>query len=278
MLIRDRRPTAPTGRTYSGAWRSATTYSDRALPPGPGVDPSHMRPDAPDPGQVWAGHPRTDHAPQYLTQESDDAYSMALDTLGLVLDGEPITHDAGDPQTYHPAPIPGAESRPPDVAAHALDRGAQLRQSYEEPQMRGSQEEPRTERWQNAPVQRGSTVASLRGANSLPDNNPEGFPTGTGDNGHLIKRFYHRIFPHERFVHNERPLRPNTAARATDSPAMTREQSNRYTSPFAWRSFYGTRARQVPMLRRNPPDSQTVDATSDGSDSLSDVPADWVIG
>jgi hypothetical protein len=279
MLTRNRRPTVPaTGGTYTGAWRNAHLYSDRALPPGPGVDPSHMRPDAPDPGQVVAGYPRVDHPPMYLTTTPDDAYAFELDTPGVILSTEPITHDAGDPDVHHSSPIPGAEwtSRPPSLAAHALDRGAQLEQLYAPFTSRAHDERPETVRWEDSSDQKPSTVAALRGANSLKENNPEGFPTGTGENGHLVKRFYHRFMPHERFVHTERALYPAGAASAVVSPAMTPANSNRYTSPFAWRSFYGTRNWQTPLMRRNPPEAWN-DQTADGTDSTSDVPADWVI-
>jgi hypothetical protein len=59
---------------------------------------------------------------------------------------------------------------------------------------------------------------------------------------------------------------------------MTPQNSNRYTSPFAWRSFYGTRNWQLPIMRRQPPESWDVDSENDGTNQPSDVPADWVIG
>ena len=259
--------------TYTGAWRAASTYSDRALPPGPGVDPTHMRPDMPDPGTVVAGYPRVDYAPMYLTQESDDSYAFELDTPGLLLDGEPITHDAGDPQVIHTSPIPGAEFAPPNVAAHAISRGADLRQSYEEPEMRGDAERPATERWEQAAIETPSLVAMQRGTNSLDVNNPDGYRLGWS-----VKRFYHRRMPMERLIHTERPLHPVTAADAVRSPAMTPQNSNRYTSPFSWKSFYGTKAQQFPIMRRQPPDAWDVDATDDGTSEVSEVPGDWVVG
>jgi hypothetical protein len=272
MLTRDRRPTAPSGQAYTGAWRNATAYSDRALPPGPGVDPSHMRPEDPDPGTVVAGYPRVDYAPLYLTQQPDDSYAFELDTPGLILDTEPITHDAGDPDVYHPAPVQGANSRSPDVAAHALDRGAQLLQIHQEPAMRASDERPVTERWEQAPIENPSLVAIQRGTNSLDVNNPEGFR-----NGWLVKRFYHRELPHEWQKHTERALYPAGAAAAVVSPAMTAAQSNRYTSPFPWRSFYGTKNLQFPIMRRQPPEL-AADQTDDGTSGVSDIPGDWTVG
>lgn len=275
MLTRDRRPTAPNaGGGYSGAWRDATRYVDRALPPGPGVDPSHMRPDAPDPGQVVAGYPRVDHPPLYLTTTPDESYAFELDTPGVILSTEPETHDAGDPDVHHSSPVQGAEwtSVPANMQAHMIDRGAQLLQTYQDPAMRRSDERPLTERWENKAVNGGSTTAALRGTNSLSQNNPDGYRDGWS-----VKRYYHRWMPHEYFKHTERALYPAGAARAAASPAMTPAESNRYTSPFAWLSFSGQKMQQIPTMRRNPPEAWD-DQTSDGTSGASDVPADWVVG
>jgi hypothetical protein len=232
-----------------------------------------MRPDMPDPGTVVAGYPRVDYAPMYLTEEPDNAYAFELDTPGLVIDNEPITHDADDPQVVHSSPIPGAEFSPPSAVAHAISRGADLRTAYEEPQMRADDERPVTERWEQAPIETPSLVAIQRGTNALDVNNPDGYRLGWS-----VKRFYHRRMAHEQFVHTERPVHPVIAASAVQSPAMTPQNSNRYTSPFPWTSFYGTRNWQFPIMRRQPPEAWDVDSQNDGTSETSEVPADWVIG
>jgi hypothetical protein len=271
-----RQLTAPSQPTYTGAWRATTTYSDRRIALAPGVDPSHMRPDDPDPGQVAAGYPRVDLPPTYLTEDADTDYRDALDTPGLVLDTEPITHDAGDPESFQPSPGYGGigANFAPSMIPHAIARGREMVGQHEEPQMRASDEEPRTERWENAPVSRGSTLSSLRGTNSLPENNPDGFPTGPGQYGYSVKRFYHRRMPWEEFKHTERMLRFGGAAKAVDSPAMGVLESNRYTSPFAWKSFYAGALLQAPQMRRQPPDAWA-DQQSDGTDQPSDTPSLW---
>lgn len=271
-----RQRTAPSRPIYSGAWRATSTYADIALPLAPGADPSHLFPDEPDPGQVAAGYPRVDLPPTYITQDTDTSYEAALDTPGLILDMEPVTHDAGDPDAIQPSPGYGGVAFAPQSRAHGLDRGRAMVGQHEEPMMRASDERPLTERWEQAPTSAGSTTAALRAANSLPQNNPEGFPTGPGQFGMLVKRFYHRNIPTEHFVHTERWLHPVTAGRAAASPAMTPEQSNRYTSPFAWRSFYGTELLQGPLMRRQPPDVQS-QATDDGTEDTSDIPGDWTL-
>jgi hypothetical protein len=235
-----------------------------------------MHPDAPDSGQVWAGYPRVDYAPYFLTQASDDSYAHELDTPGVILNVEPEGHDVGDPDVIHPSPMPGALTFPnTDTSAHSLDRGAQLLQIYADPSERAEDERPVTARWEQDAIERVSDTALKRGTNSLPENNPDGYRLGWS-----VKRFYHRWLPHEYQKHTERAIHPydTTASAAVKSPAFTAEQSNRYTSPFAWTSFYGTRNMQFPIMRRQPPDAFAVDQGNDGTDEVSEVPADWVIG
>jgi hypothetical protein len=143
---------------------------------------------------------------------------------------------------------------------------------YAPPIGRAADEMYRTDRWEQGEIQTGSTVSALRGTNSLPVNNPDGFRIGWS-----VKRFMHREMPHEEFKHTERILHPVTAAAAVSSPAMSAAQSNRYTSPFAWLSSYTTRNLQRPILRRQPPESWNVDQTDDGMADMSSVVTDWVV-
>lgn len=267
-----RTATVGSPRVYSGAWRNNTGYVDRSAPPAPGVDPRHGLPDLRDPGQVPAGYPRVDYAPTFLTEPVDDAYVYAVDTPGLVLDVEPITHDADDPDTYQVAPMPGVDEPPPQSPAHARDRGMPARMYYNLPMQRASDEVWETKRHEQGEIQTGSTTSALRGANSLPVNNPEGFRIGWS-----IKRWANREMFHNYWPHTERILQPSGAAKAAYSPAMTAAQSNRYTSPFPSKSFWGSRAQQFPLLRRQPPDSWDVDQTNDGLNQAYDIPTDWVI-
>lgn len=260
-------------RAYSGAWRDSTTYTDRALAPAPGVDIAHAMPDARDPGQVPAGYPRVDYPPTFLTTTEDESYKFAVDTPGLILDTEPISHDVGDPDVQQIAPVQGVPEPPPQALAHMVDRGAPARMLFAPASHRASDERWLTPRWEQGEIQTGSVVSSLRGTNSLPVNNPDGFRLGWS-----VKRYAHRYMMHDRWPHTERLLHPVTAASAAASPTMTAAQSNRYTSPFAWRSFYGTKAQQFPLLRRQPPASYDVDQTNDGLTQPSDIVGDWVIG
>jgi hypothetical protein len=270
-----RQPTTAVRPTYTGAWKASALYTDKQLALAPGSDPSHMRPDEPDAGQIAAGYPRVNLPPDWITEEGDtqeDAWRYELDTPGLVLDTEPITHDADDAQPFHSSPGYGGVAVSPDARAHMVARGRDHVGEHEEPQMRAADEEPRTERWEQDAIEGVSNTALRRGTNSLDENNPDGYRKGWS-----VKRFYHRRMPTERFVHTERWMRQAGAASAVDSPAFTPAQSNRYTSPFAWRSFYAGSLLQGPLLRRQPPESWSVEQTSDGEDAQSEVTADWVV-
>jgi hypothetical protein len=221
---------------------------------------------------VPAGYPRVDYPPTFLTEPQDASYAHAQDQPGMVLDFEPRGHDVGDPDVYQSVPEFGVPEPPPVSTAHLIDRGLPARMLFAPPIGRATDEDWRTDRWEQGEIQTGSVTSSLRGVNSLPVNNPDGFRLGWS-----VKRFMHREIWHNFWPHTERALHPMVAARAVNSPAMTAAQSNRYTSPFAWRSFYGTKAQQFPLLRRQPPDSWDVDQTNDGLSQPSDIPMDWVV-
>jgi hypothetical protein len=258
---------------YAGAWRRQSTYVDRALPPGPGVDPAHLRPDLRDPGQVPAGYPRTDFAPLFLTQPSDDAYAHEVDTPGVTLDVEPITHESGEGSVIHPAPVQGAKPGSPTLLPHDVSRGADKRMILAPTDARAHDEKPLTERWEQEPIAVPSLVAVQRGTNALAVNNPDGFR-----NGWSVRRFYHRWMPHEYMRHDERPLRPGGAASAVQSPAVAAGAWNRYVSPFGWNQVAAGSLLQLPIMRRNPPQPQDAPGIGDGSADASPVPGDWVVG
>lgn len=247
-------------RPYSGAWRDQSNYMVRALAPNPGVDPAHSRIDAPDEGsRPPSGAPPLDLAPMYATEPEDAAYAYAIDTPGLVLDMEPPGHNTGD--LSGPVPNP----------AHRINRGGPARQHHEERFLRQHDEHPQTTRVETTPDRMGDpTVATLRGDNSLPQNNPEGYRYGWI----VWRRTNRRMFqmgPELR--HTERLLRPTLAAAASDSP--TSLNPGRYASPYGTLTKFIESRLQFPILRRNPPEVQE-NVTDDGMSTADDQFMDWV--
>ncbi len=264
-------------RAYTGAWRNAHGYVDRALPPAPGVDPKHSRRDLPDEDLVSQGMPRADQPPMYITEDPDDAWEWEVDTPGMNMPTDPLTHDAHDPQIIQPAPIPGAEAHPPVAGAHAIDRGGVEERDYVPRSLRQSDEQWETKRWEQPPTQGDLTLAMQRGTNALPANNPatEDYPTGYRY-GFSIKRFMDRVFPQEWMRHDERVLFPAGAAAAVESPAVASAQWNRYVSPIGWNVTTAGRTLLQPVMRREPV-LASEDVVSDGTTEPSGFGADWVI-
>jgi hypothetical protein len=198
----------------------------------------------------------------YATESEDAAYAQELSTPGLVLDFEsPLGHAPDDLSVPVPSP------------AHALDRGGVKRQTHEEPFLRGHDERHFTTRTETHPDRMGDpTVASLRGDNSLPENNPEGYRFGW----YVWRRMQRRMFQNGPEVrHVERMLHPGGAASATVSAVP--QNPGRYTSPFSWNRKLIESRLQAGILRRNPPESQSL-IMSDGTEtSDTDIFQDWVI-
>jgi hypothetical protein len=264
-------------RAYTGAWRNQNAYVDRALPPGPGVDPAHSRRDLRDPDLVPPGQPRVDQPPMYITEDPDDAWEWEVDTPGLTMPTDPLTHDANDPQIIQPAPISGAEAHPPSAGAHAIDRGAVEERDYTPRDLRQFDETWETTRWEQPATQGDLSVAMQRGTNSLPANNPptEDYPSGYRL-GFSIKRFMNRNMFHDERRHDERILFPAGAAAAVQSPAVTPAQYNRYVSPLGWNVRAAGNMLLAPVMRREPV-LASEDATTDGTDQPSGFGLDWVV-
>lgn len=251
-------------RGYRGAWAS-TAQIDRALLPSPGVDSTHLHPDLPDEGSrpPSGAPPRMATPPLFLTEYEDDSYRLAVDTPGVIFDLETQEHDPGDPDV----PVPPSP-------AHLIDRGKVADLTDTPINTRASDERYETTRVEHAPILGDLTVAALRGENSLPQNNPDGYRYGW-----LVwRRMDRTAFPSRGMwrVHTERLLRAGGAASEIQSPAL--KVGNRWTSPFSWNKKLVESRLQFPMLRRDPP-AWSESMTSDGSDQPPNPAfADWVIG
>lgn len=93
----------------------------------------------------------------------------------------------------------------------------------------------------------GSRLATLRGRNSLPENNPDGYRFGA-----RVFRWTERKMYKPRIVHTARPAPIQTAKMPNVSPPIA--DAGRGTSPYSW----NTRGRvrtfgAAPLVRRQPP-------------------------
>lgn len=237
---------------YSGAWRSARTqrldgskYTDPPSKLGvPEQAALHMEsgPDVGGSRPPWASVPAVG-VPDFLTDPGAE-YEPSR-AVGLVLDVEPTdNHQDGHVGSGHQT---REQARAQGHRARTDDRGAAARQTFRQVRERASDETRTTEMYVVAPISAGSRVAALRGDNSLPENNPDGYRVGQ-----RVRRYQDRKIPGGGLRrHSVHPLRVNTAAAPHVSPEPG-ANGNRYASPFSLNISSRTRTMQAPMTRRVP--------------------------
>lgn len=236
--------------TYTGSWlRNA--YVDPKAGYVPTADPGHGVTDADDPNAyVYDAPPLTEPGPvgEYPGIE------WVVNTIGTVIDRTDYTsHEAS-----------------------TADEGAAHQGYYSQyAPTQGAGETYQSVHFQSLPGQTVSNAALRRGLNSLPENNPEGFPVGDQQ----VNTFaVHRKFLVGERVHDRRIMTPNVAGHAANVPAP--KDGNPYTQPFDSLARPMSRIFQRPEIRREPvPVSD--DLLTDGTGQAQLVsPAlnTWVVG
>jgi hypothetical protein len=217
---------------YSGAWlRSAyvdpkaayvpTASAEHGQDQGEGTHAyAHQAPALPEPGssETFVGMSWLD---------------SVTNMLGTVIDrtsGE--SHDA-----------------PEGPGAHAVNEGA-ARAGYfsDRAATQFAGETYATVNFDSTPSPGVSNVALRRGMNSLPENNPEGFPLGRAQVNDFA---VFRKFAVGQRRHDRRVITPNTATAPSNVPAPDR--GNVMTSPYDSLARPFQRIFQRPGLRREPP-------------------------
>lgn len=149
---------------------------------------------------------------------------------------------------------------PEGPGAHAVNEGAARRSYFDN----GAATQFSNETYASVPFASNpspgvSNVALRRGMNSLPENNPEGYPVGTAQvNDFAVFRKHFAVGVRR---HDRRVVGPNTAAQVTNVP--TPAEGNLLTSPFDSLARPFQRVFQRPGLRREPP-SVSDDLQSEG--------------
>ncbi len=223
---------APVTQPYSGAWlRSAyvdpkaayvpTASAEHGVDEGAGPHAyAHQAPPQPEPGS---------------TEEFVGMAWLAgmTDMLGTVI-------DRTDYETHEAPEGPGA---------HAVDQGA-ARAGYfsNRAATQFSGEVYASVPFQSNPSPGVSNTALRRGMNSLPENNPEGYPVGTAQVNDFA---VFRKFAVGQRRHDRRVVTPNTAAAPANVPAPT--NGNVLTSPYDSLARPFQRVFQRPGIRREPP-------------------------
>jgi hypothetical protein len=228
---------------YAGAWlRSA--YVDPKAAWSPTASAEHGK----DEGE--GTHAYAHQAPPQPEPGSTEEFvgmswlSGMTDMLGQVI-------DRTDNESHEAPEGPGA---------HAVNEGAARRGYYNN----GAATQFAGETYASVPFTSNpspgvSNVALRRGMNSLPENNPEGYPVGQQqvNDFAVFRKFAVGMRRHDRRV-----VTPNTAAQVTNVP--TPDQGNLLTSPYDSLARPFQRVFQRPGLRREPPsvsDDLQTDAT-----------------
>lgn len=225
----------------SNRWQWATRQARRDMPrPLGGADPAAHLTSDPD---YDGARPRPSQARMPATP------SRLLDA-GTNFVGAPAGRVLGTDDTVaeHNGADWGDRTAPPaqqHAAAHNIDAGDGVARLQRAP--KGSPGVTRTsELREREPVLSGGSRAALvRGKNSLPENNPDGYRFGVRFYRWVDRRMYR-----PRIVHTARPAPVRTARGINASPPL--ENPNRATSPFSWNARARQRTISAPLQRRQP--------------------------
>ncbi len=252
---------------FGSAWREKAFYTD----PDEKLhvaDAAHSLPSG-DPNPVWESPADINDQADFLYDADAVVGDFVSDASGMVLDTTPWTHDEGGDFGSEPNDLAAINA---NAQTAGRDFGASRADNFAVPPFQDSSTRyvsPRFEGLDGTPV---APVALVRGLNSDPANNPEGFRRGWVEQTFTERRMYDPERTHDR-----RLLTPNTAYAETNQAAI----------PGTSGSPYDTLARAIknvnqrPMIRREPPAmSQSIE--TDGSEEpeyqYDSQPSDWVAG
>lgn len=251
--------------SYSGAWKRGAVQDTQAEPLGhPEYGAQHMHPgvdEAAGSRAPYAAPRKWAQTPPGLTDTGQSYDGVLTDQVAPgTLDGDPLTHDDGEPMPYG-AGRSYAGNRAAANRARSVDRsagGSRIRRPLESDD--GTRSGSESHGGTTLDV---GTVRALRGDNSLAENNPDGDGAGGPQrSGTRVQRWYtRRIQQRGQFRHDLRPARGRLAGQAVNSPGLA--ISNRNTSPYGTLDSSRVRTQSAPMLRRTPR-PWTEDVTSDG--------------
>lgn len=199
--------------------------------------------------------------------EADDSWAFGLLTDGFAVDATPPSHESPAALELYgdDAGMAAAQN-----AAHAVDQGASRernRWTGGQPPVQFADEQYIVKRFDGFPaVSLVDPIATRRGLNGLPENNPDGFPLGVTEQTWVDRKFAATLV---RNAHDVRIVTPNTAAAPANQPANALNAFGSLARPI-------TSISQRPQMRREQPgitealyDDDQVYAADDG---------EWVAG
>lgn len=248
------------------AWREKAFYTDpdELLHT---ADPAHAE-KSEDPNITWDAPVDVENQPDYLYAEHAITDDWVADNAGMVLDTTPVDHQDGG---EFDATSPGVET----IAANAVSAnrsfGAERAGSYTPPLVQDYTTKYVSPRFEGIASPGQNPLNVVRGINSLPENNPDGFRRGWVEQTFVDRKL--QVVQTDR-VHDRRWLTPNTAYVMPDQPPVGGTSGNPFTG--LARAF--SSISQKPMIRREPV-SISESVTTDGSEQVTyydETPGDWV--
>jgi len=253
---------------YTGAWKQSTNfYYDPIRGKVHTADRRHADVAERDPvAFVYAAPLGLDYVDQDVPEYP--GMEWVTDEPGRVGDQTPVTHIGGDTgPTYATEQGMQEDSQ----RRHAVDYGASREGNYGEPIFRMATEQNHMITRDGAAPESPTVinpVALQRGLNGLPENNPDGWRAGHIEWWRPDRKFYEGWR-----TTDARPLVPNVAQLATDTPPVPTQFGN----PFNSLARAMTMVNQRPMIRRDPtPISENI--TTDGTYGANAYVSDWVVG
>ena len=229
---------------YKGAWSRTVRVPDKSLPLGrPELSADHSADFEADGAKPPTPDVLEEYGPQSLYDSTSGFNSTSSENTGGPLDVSPTGHDV---QTVRPSRGDQYGAIASSTQVHSQNSGSVEQQDFQLPTEIQAVETRETLMYTMDPVQDGSSVAVLRGLNSLPENNPDGFRVGQ-----RVQRWVNRKIPRERQWANASHFQKlHLAALAKSSPPF--EVGNQYTSPYDTQANAKVRQAYTPVMRREP--------------------------
>jgi hypothetical protein len=255
---------------FGDAWRQKSGFYLDPLTVVHQADPAHSQP-FPDPNPVWQDPGVPETTPEYVYDgdmlSGDD---WVADGLGVVLDTTPEDHNAGNEANVTAF---GPETTSANAATAGTSYGAEKQDGYAPPLLQDfttQQVMPRFEGL-DSPAKQLNPVIFVRGLNSDPANNPEGFRRGWVEQTFIDRKL--QVPAWNGRDHDRRLLTANTAFSNDQEIPPVKGTSGQ---PFGSLDRALKSISQTPMMRRQP-ETISESVTTDGSEQGYDtIPSDWV--
>lgn len=251
---------------FGQAWRESafTTDPDQPLHV---ADPSHAIPSL-DPNPTWIAPADVQEQADFLYDGDAVVGDFVSDASGLILDTTPTDHNDGG---RFSVTAEGWQTTAANEETAGRSYGAERADAFQVPPFQDASTRYLSRRFEGLDGTAVAPVALVRGLNSDPANNPEGFRRGWVEQTFVDRRMYEGERTHDR-----RLVTPNLAYMETNQAAVPGTSG----SPFDSLARSLRSISQTPTIRREPPSisESLMDDESDQGYAYDTQPGDWMAG